>query len=234
MHEEELSASPMGSDAYVALRERMVEEQIEARGVRDARVLEAMRRVPRHRFVPDDRGADAYQDRPLPIGYRQTISQPYVVAAMTELARLEPGAKVLEVGTGSGYQAAIIHEIAGGVWSLEIVGELADEARTTLRALGYEQAHVRHANGYLGWPEQAPFDAIIVTAAPPEVPSALLEQLKDGGRLVIPVGVGAQTLEVYTRRGDDFEMQRSFGVRFVPMVERARSGTGVPETGLAD
>ena len=212
----------------------MVRLQIEARGVKDTRLLEAMRSVPRHRFVPAERSADAYQDRPLPIGYRQTISQPYIVAAMTELARLEPGDKVLEVGTGSGYQAAIIHEIAGEVWSLEIVGELATEANATLRELGYEHAHVRHANGYLGWPEQAPFDAIIVTAAPPEVPSALLAQLKDGGRLVIPVGVGAQTLEVHTRTGDSFERQRSIGVRFVPMVERARSGTGVSPEGPPD
>ena len=136
---------------------------------------------------------------------------------------------MLEVGTGSGYQAAVIHQIVGEVWSLEIVGELAAEASTTLRELGYDHAHVRHANGYLGWPEHAPFDAILVTAAPPEVPSALLEQLKDGGRLVVPVGAGNQILEVHTRKGDGFQKERIFGVRFVPMLERARFGTGVAD-----
>ena len=217
------------ADPYTEARSRMVREQIEARGVKDARVLAAMREVPRHRFVPTDRAAAAYQDHPLAIGYRQTISQPYIVAAMTELAKLEPGSKVLEVGTGSGYQAAVIHQITGEVFSLEIVGELAKSAQETLALLGYDKAHVRHANGYLGWPEEAPFDAILVTAAPPEVPKALLDQLVEGGRLVVPVGTGAQTLEVHTRRGDRFTREAVFGVRFVPMVERARSGTGVGE-----
>ena len=148
---------------------------------------------------------------------------------MSELAKLEPGAKVLEVGTGSGYQAAVIHEIAGEVFSLEIVGELAESARKTLTELGYDKAHVRHANGYLGWPEEAPFDAILVTAAPPEVPRALLEQLVEGGRLVLPVGSGMQMLEVHTRDGQRFTSESVFPVRFVPMVRRAREGTGVAE-----
>ena len=215
--------------AYAKERRRMVRDQIEARGVDDPQVLSAMRRVPRHRFVPAGLASASYQDRPLRIGFGQTISQPYIVAAMSELAKLEPGAKVLEVGTGSGYQAAVIHEIAGEVFSLEIVGELAESARKTLTELGYDKAHIRHANGYLGWPEEAPFDAILVTAAPPEVPRALLEQLVEGGRLVLPVGSGMQMLEVHTRHGQRFTSESVFPVRFVPMVQRAREGTGVAE-----
>lgn len=221
----DLTAAP--EERLAELRAKMVGEQIEARGVRDPRVLAAMRQVARHRFVPPARVADAYQDRPLAIGFGQTISQPYVVAAMSELAELEPGSKVLEVGTGSGYQAAILHEIAGEVFSLEIVAELAERARLTLAAQGYSKAHVRHANGYLGWPEEAPFDAIVVTAAPAQVPRALLLQLKQGGRLVVPVGTGSQMLEVHTRTQDGFARETIFPVRFVPMIDRPLPGTGI-------
>jgi len=209
------------ADDFAALRERMVREQIAARGVTDRRVLAAMRKVPRHEFVPDIRRADAYQDRPLPIGRGQTISQPYVVALMTELAAVEPTSRVLEVGTGSGYQAAVLTELAGEVYTIEIVEALASEAAATLRRLGYRRVTVRHGDGYRGWPEAAPFDAIVVTAAPPAVPPALREQLAPGGRLVIPVGEEKQELEVHRRTADGFEVRRVTPVRFVPMTGEA-------------
>jgi len=183
-----------------------------------------MRSVPRHEFVPSNLQAAAYSDRPLPIGDGQTISQPYIVAAMTELARIEPGSRVLEVGTGSGYQAAVLHEVAGAVHSIEIVEPLAKRASETLERLGYDSAQVRYGDGYRGWPEAAPFDAIIVTAAPTEVPQPLLEQLNEGGRLVIPVGNWDQQLEVHTRTPDGIRVERVFAVRFVPMTGRARDG----------
>lgn len=228
----DVSASSRASDDSAARyprakeREKMVREQIESRGVEDPAVLAAMRSVPRHEFVPESSRGAAYQDRPLPIGLGQTISQPYIVAVMSELAGIEKGSKVLEIGTGSGYQAAVIDEIAGEVYSIEIVGELAKSASETLERLGYDKAHIRHGNGYEGWPEQAPFDAILVTAAPPEVPSALLEQLAINGRLVVPVGEHFQQLEVHTRTKDGIRRESVFAVRFVPMVERARYGTG--------
>ena len=206
---------------FAALRERMVREQIAARGVTDRRVLAAMRKVPRHEFVPDIRRADAYQDRPLPIGRGQTISQPYVVALMTELAAVEPKSRVLEVGTGSGYQAAVLSELAGEVYTIEIVEALASEAAATLRRLGYRRVTVRQGDGYRGWPEAAPFDAIVVTAAPPAVPPALREQLGPGGRLVIPVGGEKQELEVHRRTANGFEVRRVTPVRFVPMTGEA-------------
>lgn len=209
------------AEDFAALRERMVREQIAARGVTDRRVLAAMRKVPRHEFVPDIRRADAYQDRPLPIGRGQTISQPYVVALMTELAAVEPTSRVLEVGTGSGYQAAVLTELAGEVYTIEIVEALASEAAATLRRLGYRRVTVRHGDGYRGWPEAAPFDAIVVTAAPPAVPPALREQLAPGGRLVIPVGEEKQELEVHRRTADGFEVRRVTPVRFVPMTGEA-------------
>lgn len=207
-------------DAYARERDRMVEQQIEARGLDDPRVLAAMRRVPRHRFVPPDQRPHAYEDRALPIGHGQTISQPYVVAAMTSLARLGPEDRVLEVGTGSGYQAAVLAELVREVYSIEIVEPLAREARETLAALGYDRVRVRAGDGYRGWPEAAPFDAILVTAAAPRVPPALLEQLAPGGRLVIPVDVagGHQELQVHVRRADGIEVERVFPVRFVPMT----------------
>jgi protein-L-isoaspartate(D-aspartate) O-methyltransferase len=178
--------------------------------------------VPRHAFVPEDVRADAYEDRPLPIGRDQTISQPYIVAAMTELARVRPGSRVLEVGTGSGYQAAVLAEMGAQVYSIEIVEPLARRAGRTLAHLGYGAVQVRHGDGYRGWPEVAPFDAIVVTAAAPRVPPALLEQLVDGGRLVIPVGRFAQELEVHTRVGERIEVERIFPVRFVPMTGEVR------------
>jgi protein-L-isoaspartate(D-aspartate) O-methyltransferase len=186
--------------------------------VRDSRVLAAMRRVPRHEFVPASVRDRAYDDGPLPIGHEQTISQPYIVAVMTELARLDARSRVLEVGTGSGYQAAVLAEVAGEVYTIEIVEPLARGAETTLRRLGYSRIHVRHGDGHRGWPEAAPFDAILVTAAPARVPPALLAQLAEGGRLVIPVGDDAQELEVHRRTAAGFEVRRVFPVRFVPMT----------------
>ncbi len=200
----------------------MVTEQIEARGVRDPRVLEALRRVPRHRFVPEAVREEAYADRPLPIGLEQTISQPYIVALMTELACIDADSKVLEIGTGSGYQAAVLAEIAREVYSIEIVAPLAERARATLSRLGYEKVHVRSGDGYRGWPEQAPFDAILVTAAPAQVPEPLKQQLAMGGRLVIPVGERHQELRVITRTQHGFRERRELFVRFVPMTGEAR------------
>lgn len=203
----------------------MVEGQLEARGIRDEAVLAAMGRVPRHEFVPEALREAAYEDRPLPIGEGQTISQPYIVAAMTELARIEPGSRVLEVGTGSGYGAAVVHEVAGAVRTIEIVESLAKSAAATLERLGYHGAEVRHGDGYRGWPEAAPFDAILVTAAPERVPQPLLDQLREGGRLVIPVGNFDQTLEVHTKTSEGFDVERVFPVRFVPMTGEVRDPT---------
>ena len=205
-----------------AARERMVREQIEARDVRDPRTLAAMRKVPRHELVPAGVRARAYEDSPLPIGHEQTISQPYIVAFMTEALGLRGGERVLEVGTGSGYQAAVLAEIAGQVHTIEIVAPLAERARQDLARLGYANVHVRAGDGYLGWPEAAPFDAIIVTAAAPKIPEPLLAQLKDGGRLVIPVGEESQNLMVLTRTGATFSEQTVLPVRFVPMTGEVR------------
>ncbi len=204
--------------AYAADRERMVASQIVARDVKDLRVLAALRKVPRHRFVGEAERPFAHEDRPLPIGYGQTISQPYVVARMTELARVGPGARVLEIGTGSGYQAAILAELGAEVFTIEIVGPLASRAGDVLRALEYENVRVRQGDGHAGWPEYAPFDAIVVTAAPAKVPEPLLEQLAVGGRLVVPVGTDHQMLEVHTRTAAGIEVERIFPVRFVPMT----------------
>ena len=203
-------------------RERMVSEQIAARGISDDRVLAAMRKVPRHEFVPEVHRHAAYADGPLPIGHAQTISQPYIVALMTELLEIDSASRVLEVGTGSGYQAAVLAEIADQVYTIEIVAPLAERARETLERLGYGGVRVRHGDGYRGWPEAAPFDAILVAAAPERVPPALIEQLGVGGRLVIPVGEGVQWLEVHTRTPTGVEVERSVGVRFVPMTGEAR------------
>ncbi len=203
-------------------RERMVREQIEARGVRDAATLRALREVPRHLFVALALAREAYDDHPLPIGDEQTISQPYIVAFMTEALGLRGGERVLEVGTGSGYQAAVLARIAERVYSIEIVPRLAAEASARLARLGYANVEVRAGDGYRGWPEAAPFDAIIVTAAAPRVPEPLKQQLKDGGRLVLPVGDESQELLRITRRGTRFEDQRLIPVRFVPMTGRVR------------
>ncbi len=199
-------------------RNRMVDNQIVGGGIRDARVIEAMRVVPRHRFVPDRYSTDAYADGALPIGYGQTISQPAVVAAMTETLELKGGEKVLEVGTGSGYQAAVLAEIAQKVYTIEIVEPLAKQAATILKELGYENVAIRTGDGYNGWPDEAPFDAIIVTAAPDHVPQPLLDQLALGGRLILPVGKAIQSLMLYRRTPTGYQHTTLDFVRFVPLI----------------
>ena len=199
----------------------MVREQIEARGVKNPRVIKVIREVPRHRFVPAAIQGLAYGDRPLPIGYGQTISQPYIVAFMTDALALEPGHKVLEVGTGSGYQAAILARLAGEVYSIEIVEPLGRLARERLAMMGYRNIQVRIGDGYVGWPEEAPFDRIILTAAPRVIPQALLEQLKPGGRMVAPVGSTSEDQELVVIDKDGagrIQRRNVMGVRFVPMV----------------
>jgi protein-L-isoaspartate(D-aspartate) O-methyltransferase len=220
------SASGDGAqDEYRAERVRMVREQLRARGIRDRRVLAAMERVPRHRFVPAPLAHLAYRDHPLPIGFEQTISQPYLVAYMTEAARVSSTDRVLEIGTGSGYQAAILAELAREVYTIEIIPGLAEGAGTVLRELGYAHVHVRTGDGYPGWPEHAPFDAILVTAAPDHVPPALVEQLAVNGRMVIPVGTGEQELRLLTKTADGVVEQAMLQVRFVPLIrgDTARS-----------
>ncbi len=211
-------------DAFAAARHKMV-ELIRARGVTDAAVLAALGSVPRHLFVPPAERARAYEDRPLPIGSGQTISQPYMVALMTSLLELRPGERVLEIGTGSGYQAAILSRVAAEVYTMEIRQPLAERARRTLADLGYRNVHVRNGDGFQGWPDAAPFDGIIVTAAPPSVPDPLLRQLKTGGRLVIPVGDrnSLQSLLVLTKRPDGgFDRSNVMPVFFVPMTGEAQ------------
>ena len=198
-------------------RERMVAEQIAARGVGDPAVLAAMRHVPRHAFVPDSETARAYDDGPLAIGRGQTISQPYIVALMTQLAVPGPGSRILEVGTGCGYQTAVLAECAAEVWSVELEAELSTRAAATLDALGYRNVHLRVGDGALGWPEAAPFDAILVTAAPDQVPTTLPGQLAPGGRLVIPLGSTHQELWVFTRTKHGFDRRSVIPVRFVPL-----------------
>lgn len=201
-----------------AARDTMVEQQVAARGIHDVRLLAALRAVPRHLFVPEQGRARAYDDRPLPIGHGQTISQPYIVALMTELAQVEPGDRVLEIGTGSGYQAAVLAELGCTVFTIEIVEPLAAQAAATLTALGYGTVTVRAGDGYVGWPEEAPFDAILVTAAPPRIPAPLLEQLAEDSRLVVPIGGDLQHLTVVTRTRDGLERRVVLPVRFVPMT----------------
>jgi len=205
-------------------RHRMVAEQIEAKGVRDPRVLDAMRAVPRHWFVPEEFAPDAYRDGPLPIAARQTISQPYIVALMTEALELRPDHKVLEIGTGSGYQAAVLSELTAHVFSIEIVPELARTSREIFDRHGYTAINSMMGDGYAGWPEHAPFDAIIVTAAPDHIPPALVEQLKVGGHLVLPKGPeGFQSLVLLTKRDGGRMSQRVLApVRFVPMTGEAQ------------
>ena len=207
-----------------AARHRMI-ERIRARGVTDTAVLAALEAVPRHLFVSTDQRAKAYDDRPLPIGDGQTISQPYMVALMTSLLELRPGERVLEVGTGSGYQAAVLSRVAAEVYTIEIRKPLAERARRTLTDLGYRNIHLRVGDGFQGWPDAAPFDGIIVTAAPPSVPDPLLRQLKVGGRLVIPVGDrnSLQSLLVLTKRPDGgFDRSNVMPVFFVPMTGEAQ------------
>jgi protein-L-isoaspartate(D-aspartate) O-methyltransferase len=214
-------AAEMTDNQYATERDNMVRTQIERRGVTDAKVLAAMRKVARHLFVPTAYRSDSYEDRPLPISDGQTISQPYIVAIMTDKLELKGGEKVLEIGTGSGYQAAVLAEIAKSVYSIEIVPSLGESARKLLVGLGYSNIEVRIGDGYRGWPEQAPFDAIIVTAAPDHVPPKLIEQLKEGGRLVIPVGTSYQQLKVITRGPGGIHSENIFAVRFVPMTGEA-------------
>jgi protein-L-isoaspartate(D-aspartate) O-methyltransferase len=209
-------------DGDAARRARMVETQIVARGVRDPRVLAAMRKVPRHLFVDAADRASAYEDHPLPIGGQQTISQPYIVALMSELLALRPESRVLEIGTGSGYQSAVLGELAREVYSIEIIPDLARSASEKLRTLGYANVIVREGDGYRGWPEKAPFDGIIVTAAPPRIPEPLLDQLAPGGRMVIPVGGFFQELKVFTKNPDGSVGEKGIiPVRFVPMTGEA-------------
>jgi protein-L-isoaspartate(D-aspartate) O-methyltransferase len=208
------------TDKWQPLRERMVETQIRARGVQNPAVLKAMARVPRHLFVPSDLQPFAYDDRPLPIGLAQTISQPYIVAYMTEALQLVPTHKVLEIGTGSGYQAAVLAEIVKQVHTIEIIPDLTARARAALAAAGYRNVEVRGGNGYRGWPEQAPFDRIIVTAAPPEIPQPLIDQLAAGGIMVVPVGTEHQEMVIITKTAAGVTQKRTIPVRFVPMVGR--------------
>lgn len=214
-----LPAAPQENARYTRERARMVQAQIVARGISDPGTLRAMGRVPRHLFVPASQASDAYSDRPLPIGYSQTISQPFIVAYMTELAKPAKGKKALEVGTGSGYQAAILAEIIDSVYTVEIIPELAREATARLKMLGYDNIVTRYGDGYRGWPEKAPFDIILVTAAADHIPEPLKEQLADGGRLVMPVGNPStvQQLIVLTKRKGKITEQRLEPVRFVPL-----------------
>ena len=201
-------------------RAAMVREQLRARDITDPRVLEVMSRVPRHLFVSADQRARAYDDHPLPIGQGQTISQPYIVAFMTQALKVQPDHKVLEIGTGSGYQAAVLAELAKEVYSIEIVEPLGARARATLAELGYRNIHVRIGDGYQGWPEQAPFDRIMVTAAPVEIPHTLVEQLAVGGLMAIPVGDVMQELRILRKTQTGLETLETMPVRFVPMVKR--------------
>lgn len=196
----------------------MVQTQIRRRGLTDPRLLEAFRKVPRHRFVPPIDWDEAYDDHPLPIGCGQTISQPYIVAYMTDRLRVEPGMKVLEVGTGSGYQAAILAEMGAVVYTIERHAQLSQSAQRLLEELGYRQIHFRIGDGTLGWPEEAPFDRILVTAAGPSVPESLKQQLAEGGRLIIPVGSFHQELQIVTRKGKEFRTEHDLGVIFVRLI----------------
>ena len=209
----------MRTDPFALERDRMVAEQIERRGLRDVRLLQALRRVPRHLFVPPDQRPFAYEDRPLAIGHGQTISQPYIVALMTDLLQLTGGETVLEVGAGSGYQAAVLGCLAARVHTLEIIPELARAAQQALGQVGLDNVQVHPADGSLGWPEAAPYAAILVAASAPSAPRPLLDQLAEGGRLVLPVGPpgGLQWLERWTRRGQDWQRESLLAVAFVPL-----------------
>jgi len=217
----DLSPTP---DPYLDRRDRMVKDDIEGRGISNQAVLEAMRTVPRHAFVLSEYLAQAYDDHPLPIGYGQTISQPYIVAEMTEILQVNPGDRVLEIGTGSGYQAAILAQMGVEVYTVEIITALADRAEDVLIGMGYTNVHVLKADGYFGWEEYAPYDGILVTCAPDHLPQPLLGQLKeDGGRLVIPIGpVGdVQTLWLFEKNGEDLKTTNLGGVIFVPLTRQS-------------
>ena len=200
----------------------MVQQQLMARGINDARVLAAMAKVPREKFVPRESRAVSYEDGPLPIGHSQTISQPYIVAFMTEQLRPKPSDRVLEIGTGSGYQAAVLAELVADVYTIEIIEPLAKNAEATLQRLGYTNVHVKVGDGYRGWPEHAPFDAITVTCAPDHVPQPLIDQLKEGGRMIIPVGgFGNQELYLLEKKNGQLQRRAVLPVRFVPMAGEA-------------
>lgn len=220
-----LSAQPTPLETKDAAVERMVEHDLRGRGIRDGRVLDALRRVPRERFVPPELAARAYEDGPLPIGHGQTISQPYVVAWMTESLQLRGDERVLEIGTGSGYQAAVLAELGVQVYSIEIVEALAARARALFHRLPYANLQLRTGDGYQGWPDAAPFDAILLTAAPPRIPQPLLDQLAVGGRMVLPLGEQGpqgQAMLRIVRTAQGFEEQRLGSVRFVPMTGEAQ------------
>ena len=217
-----------GTDPYALARQRMVAEQLvpPGRDITNARVLAVMGRVPRHEFVPERLRSDAYADHPLPIGHGQTISQPYIVAFMTERLEPKPTDRVLEIGTGSGYQAAVLAELVAQVYTVEIIEDLAQRAAADLKRVGYTNVHVRAGDGYQGWAEAAPFDSIIVTCAPERVPQPLIDQLKDGGRIIIPVGPAwNQELVLLCKRGGKLEQQAVLPVSFVPMTGRAQGKT---------
>ena len=217
-------------EKFARQREAMVREQLRSssRNIRDEKVLRAMTAVPRHEFVPANVRAHAYDDGPLPIGHGQTISQPYIVAFMTEKLKPKPADRVLEIGTGSGYQAAVLAGLVKDVYTIEIIEALGKQAETTLQRLGYSNVHVRIGDGYQGWPEAAPFDAVIVTCAPDHVPQRLVDQLKEGGRMIIPVGEGLfQDLYLLEKRQGRVEKQAVLPVRFVPMIPGQGKG---PET----
>jgi protein-L-isoaspartate(D-aspartate) O-methyltransferase len=211
-------------EIFQSRREKMVAEQIQARGIKDEKVLEAMQKVPRHKFVADHLKPYAYEDRPLPIGLGQTISQPYIVALMTELLKLKEGDRALEVGTGSGYQAAVLAEIIDEVYTIEIFEELGERARERLKRLGYSEIKVKIADGYYGWEEQAPFDVIIVTCAAEHIPPPLLRQLKEGGRMCIPVGgpFQVQTLMLVEKKNGKIISRGILPVRFVPLLRKQK------------
>jgi protein-L-isoaspartate(D-aspartate) O-methyltransferase len=205
---------------YAALRKKMVDEQLEHRGITSAKVLEAMRKVERHRFVPVEFRNQAYEDYPLPIGEGQTISQPYIVAFMTEVLDIKPTDRILEIGTGSGYQAAILGELGREVYTIEIVPSLAEKSGILLQVMEYKNVHVKLGDGYQGWPEEAPFDVIIVTCSPSHVPQALQDQLKEGGRMIIPVGVRyAQELVLLKKKNGKLTRHSRMQVLFVPMMD---------------
>lgn len=216
------SAAPRSQRDWDDERKRMVAAQLRARDITSERVLDAMLRAPRHLFVPESRRDRSYGDFPLPIGHEQTISQPYIVAFMTQSLDVGPTDRVLEIGTGSGYQAAVLGMLAKEVFTIEIVPPLAERARQTLGALGYRNIQVRTGNGYLGWPEHAPYDRIMVTAAPDEVPPALVQQLKVGGVMAIPVGRATQELRILRRTAGGLETLRTLPVRFVPMTGKPK------------
>lgn len=217
-----LFASLAGKPTWESLRAQMVKEQLASRDIRNPRVLAAMEAVPRHEFVPEEEQRLAYADMPLPIGHGQTISQPYIVALMTQLLEPKSTDRVLEIGTGSGYQAAVLAELVDEVYSIEIVEPLAERAEATLKRLGIKNVHVRSGDGYQGWPDKAPFDAIIVTCAPDHVPKPLVEQLREGGRMAIPIGEGIQDLILLRKENGQLIRESKLPVRFVPMTGEAR------------